>query len=148
VPTLHLDDGRFLAESCAIVWFLAEGTQMLPADAFERAQVLQWMFFEQYEHEPNIAVARFWLHLGGQERIDPMALAAKQEGGRRALQAMELHLSTRSFFVAERFTIADIALYAYTHVADEAGIDMRPYPAIAAWLERVAAQPGHITIDD
>jgi glutathione S-transferase len=148
VPTLHLDDGRFLAESCAIIWFLAEGTPMLPADAFERAQVLQWMFFEQYEHEPNIAVARFWLHLGGQEQIDPMALAAKQEGGRRALQAMELHLSTRAFFVAERFTIADISLYAYTHVADEAGIDMRPYPAIAAWLERVAAQPGHITIDD
>ena len=146
VPTLRLDDGRHLAESGAILWYLAEGTRMLPADAYERAQVLQWMFFEQYDHEPNIAVARFWLHLGGPPP-EPGALAAKQEGGRRAIAAMEHHLSTRDFFVAGRFTIADIALYAYTHVADEAGIDLRTYPAVLAWLDRVAGQPGHITID-
>ncbi len=146
VPTLHLGDGRHLAESCAILWFLAEGTPMLPAESFERAQVLQWMFFEQYEHEPNVAVARFWLH--HDRAPDPAALEAKQEAGRRALLAMEGHLEDRRFFVAERFTIADIALYAYTHVADEAGIDLEPYPAVRAWLARVAAQPGHITIDD
>ncbi len=146
VPTLLLDDGRTLAESCAILWFLAEGTPLLPTDAFERAQVLQWMFFEQYDHEPNIAVARFWLHLGGTPP-DPAALAAKQEGGRRALAAMEFHLATRRFLVGGRFSTADIALYAYTHVAHEAGIDVRPYPAVRAWLGRVASQPGHIPID-
>jgi len=146
VPTLRLDDGRHLAESGAILWYLAEGTDLIPSDRYERAQVLQWMFFEQYDHEPNIAVARFWLHLGGTPP-DAQALAAKQEGGRRALAAMEGHLASRAFLVAERFTIADIALYAYTHVAGEAGIDLAPYPAVRAWLGRVAAQPGHVTID-
>jgi glutathione S-transferase len=142
VPTLRLDDSRHLAESNAILWYLAEGTDLVPADRYERAQVLQWMFFEQYDHEPNIAVARFWLHLG--EPSDPQALAAKQEGGRRALSAMEGHLSASDFLVDDRFTIADIALYAYTHVASEAGIDLGPYPAVRAWLERVASQPGHV----
>ena len=146
VPTLRLDDGRHLAESGAILWYLAEGTDLIPPDRYERAQVLQWMFFEQYDHEPNIAVARFWLHLGG-TAPDAQALAAKKEGGRRALAAMEGHLASRAFLVAERFTIADIALYAYTHVAGEAGIDLAPYPAVRAWLGRVAAQEGHIPID-
>ena len=143
VPTLRLDDGRHLAESNAILWYLAEGTELVPDDRYERARVLQWMFFEQYDHEPNIAVARFWLHLGD-AAPDPAALAARQEGGRRALWAMEGHLAARDFLVADRFTIADIALYAYTHVAGEAGIDLGPYPAVRAWLARVAAQPGHV----
>ena len=147
VPTLQLDDGRHLAESNAILWYLAEATHLVPEDAFERAQVLQWMFFEQYDHEPNIAVARFWLHLGGGAPPDPEALAARQEGGRRALWAMEGHLAARDFLVADRFTIADIALYAYTHVAHEGGFDLEGYPAIRAWLDRVAAEPGHVPID-
>jgi glutathione S-transferase len=147
VPTIQLDDGRFLAESDAILWYFAEGTELVPEDAYERAQVLQWMFFEQYDHEPNLAVARFWLHvLGGAP--DGQSLEAKQEGSKRAIGAMEAHLADRTYLVGERFTIADIALYAYTHVAEEGGVPLEPYPAVRAWIGRVAAQPGHITIDD
>jgi glutathione S-transferase len=144
VPTLVLDDGRSLGESDAIIFHFAEGTQYLPEDAFERAQVLQWMFFEQYSHEPNIAVARFWKVAG----IEPSTaeLEAKQRGGQAALQAMEDHLARRSYLVGERYTIADIALYAYTHVAPEGGFSLEPYPAIRGWLDRVAAQPGHVPI--
>jgi glutathione S-transferase len=146
VPTIRLDDGRHLAESNAILWYLAEGTDLVPGDPYERAQVLQWMFFEQYDHEPNLAVARYWLHiLGGPP--EGQSLEAKQEGARGALLAMETHLADRSFLVGERFTIADVALYAYTHVADEGGVSLEPYPAVRAWLARVAAQPGHVTID-
>jgi glutathione S-transferase len=146
VPTLVLDDGRTLGESNAITFYFADGTPYLPDDRFERAQVLQWQFFEQYDHEPNIAVARFWRIAG----IDPPAadLEAKQRGGNRALSAMEAHLADRQFLVGERYTIADIALYAYTHVAPEGGFELEPYPAVRAWLERVAAQPGHILITD
>ena len=147
VPTLQLDDGRHLAESNAILWYFAEGTDLVPEDAFERAQVLQWMFFEQYDHEPNLAVARFWLHVLG-EAPEGASLEAKQEGARRAILAMETHLADRTFLVGERFTIADIALYAYTHVADEGGVSLAPYPAVRAWIDRVAAQPGHIGITD
>ncbi len=144
VPTLVLDDGRALAESGAILFHFAEGTEYLPADAFERAQVLQWMFFEQYSHEPYIAVARFWAIAG----ITPpdAELQAKQRGGTAALRAMEGHLRDREFLVAGRYTIADIALFAYTHVAPEGGFPLEPYPAIRTWLERVAAQPGHVPI--
>jgi glutathione S-transferase len=146
VPTLVLDDGRTLGESNAITFYFAEGTDYLPDDRFERAQVLQWQFFEQYDHEPNIAVARFWRIAG----IDPppAELDAKIRGGQKALDAMERHLDGRDFLVGERYTIADIALYAYTHVAPEAGFGLEPYPAIRAWLERVAAQPGHVPITD
>jgi glutathione S-transferase len=146
VPTLVLDDGRSLAESNAITFYFAEGTPYLPEDRFERAQVLQWQFFEQYSHEPYIAVARFWAIAG----ITPpdAEREAKQRGGTAALRAMESHLAERTFLVGERYTIADIALYAYTHVAPEGGFDLGPYPAINAWLERVAAQPGHIAITD
>jgi glutathione S-transferase len=145
VPTLVLDDGRALAESGAITFWLADGTELIPVDRFERAQMLQWMFFEQYSHEPNIAVARFWGHAG----IEPPAdqLKAKRAGGDAALAAMERHLAGRVFFVGDGLTLADIALYAYTHVAPEGGFSLQPYPAIRAWLDRVAAQPGHITID-
>ena len=146
MPTLVFDDGRSMGESDAIMFYFAEGTPYLPEDRFERAQVLQWMFFEQYSHEPNIAVARFWAIAG----ITPARsdAEAKQRGGNAALKAMERHLAGREFLVAERYTIADIALYAYTHVAPEGGFELAGYPAINAWLERVAAQPGHILITD
>jgi glutathione S-transferase len=145
VPTLVLDDGRPLGESGAILWYLADGTELVPEDAYERAQVLQWMFFEQYSHEPYVAVARFWLTKGIE--VDPETLAERQRVGHLALDAMEGHLAGRSYLVGERCSIADIALYAYTHVADEGGFDLAPYTAVNAWLDRVAAQPGHVTID-
>ena len=141
-----MDDGRTLGESNAITFYFAEGTPYLPEDRYERAQVLQWQFFEQYSHEPYIAVARFWVHAG----ITPTEsdAEAKRRGGTAALRAMEGHLAGREFLVAERYTIADIALYAYTHVAPEGGFDLEPYPAIREWLGRVEAQPGHIAITD
>jgi glutathione S-transferase len=145
VPTLVLDDGRTLGESNAITWYFADGTEYLPDDPFERAQVLQWLFFEQYDHEPNIAVARFWRIAA----IDPGPdqLAAKRAGGERALNAIERHLAAgNDYLVAGRYTIADIALYAYTHVADEGGFDLSEYPAIGPWLDRVASQPGYVPI--
>ena len=145
VPTIVLDDGRSLAESNAILWYFGDGTKYVPTDRFERAQVLQWQFFEQYDHEPNIAVARFWLHYKGGD-IDRAALAERQKSGYRALDAMEKHLAGREFLVGSRYSLADISLYAYTHVAEEGDFDMSRYPAIRAWLARVAAQPGHIAI--
>lgn len=145
VPTLVLDDGRPLGESGAILWYLADGGELVPSDPYERAQVLQWMFFEQYSHEPYVAVARFWLTKGIE--VDPETLAERQRVGYLAFDAMEGHLAGRSYLVGERYSIADIALYAYTHVADEGGFDLASFPAIRAWLDRVAAQPGHVTID-
>jgi glutathione S-transferase len=146
VPTLVLDDGRSLGESNAILWYFADGTEYVPTDPYERAQVMQWQFFEQYDHEPNIAVARFWeladMHPPEADR------EAKRKGGERALSAMERHLAAHEFLVGERYTIADISLYAYTHVAPEGGFSLRPYPALREWLARVAAQPGHIAIND
>jgi glutathione S-transferase len=145
VPTLVLDDGEALAESNAIACYLAEATPLLPADRLERARVLQWLFFEQYSHEPDIAVVRFWVCFAA-ERPSAAEIEARMRGGYAALEAMERHLAGRRFLVAERFTVADIALYAYTHVAHEAGFEMERFPAIAGWLQRVAAQPGHIPI--
>ena len=145
VPTIVLDDGRSLAESNAILWYFGDGTRYVPDDRYERAQVLQWQFFEQYDHEPNIAVARFWLHYK-KGPIDQDALAARQAAGYRALDAMEKHLTGREFLVGSRYSLADISLYAYTHVAEEGNFDLDRYPAIRAWLARVAAQPGHVTI--
>jgi glutathione S-transferase len=137
--------GEALAESNAILCYLAEGTSLLPDERLERARVLQWLFFEQYSHEPYIAVVRFWVMFSASP--PPTAeIQARRESGHLALAAMERHLSSRGFLVAERYTIADIALYAYTHVAEEGGFELEPYPAIRAWLERVAAQPGHVTI--
>jgi glutathione S-transferase len=146
VPTLVLDDGRPLGESNAILWYFGEGTRFVPGDRYERAQVLQWQFFEQYDHEPNVAVARFWLHYRGGE-VDPVALAEKQRGGYRALEAMERHLAGREFLVGSGMTLADISLYAYTHVAEEGGFELSRLPAIRAWLARVASQPGHVPIE-
>ncbi len=147
VPTLVLDDGRPLAESGAIIWYLGEGTRFVPEDRYERAQVLQWMFFEQYDHEPAIAVARFWLAYSGRPDEFADRLPERTAAGHRALSAMERHLDGREFLVGDGLTLADIALYAYSHVADEGGFDLERYPALRAWLERVASEPGHVTID-
>jgi len=141
IPLLVLDDGRRLAESDAIIYYLAEGTPFLPRDRFARGEVLQWMFFEQYSHEPYIAVVRRIVHME-RRAADP----DKVERGYQALGVMEGHLAARRFFVEERYTIADIALYAYTHVAHEGGFDLARYPAVRAWLARVAEQPGHVPI--
>jgi glutathione S-transferase len=146
VPTLVLDDGRSLGESNAIISYFAEGTEYLPEDRFERAQVLQWLFFEQYSHEPYIAVARFWRIAGITPAPDE--LEAKERGGRAALAALDGRLTDHGFLVGDRYSIADIALYAYTHVAPEGGFELEPYPAIRAWLARVSTQPGHLAITD
>jgi glutathione S-transferase len=146
VPTLVLDDGRPLAESGAILWYFGEGTRFVPDDRYERAQVLQWMFFEQYDHEPAIAVVRFWVAYSGRPEAFADRLEERRAAGYRALDAMERHLDGRHFLVANRPSLADIALYAYTHVADEGGFDLAPYPAVRRWLDRVAAEPGHVTI--
>jgi glutathione S-transferase len=148
VPTLVLDDGRSLGESGAIVWYFGEGTRFVPDDPFERAQVLQWMFFEQYDHEPAIAVVRFWLAYSGRPREDFVdRLDERLAAGYRALDAMERHLDGRLWLVGDAMTLADIALYAYTHVAHEGGFELDRYPAIGVWLERVASEPGHILIN-
>jgi glutathione S-transferase len=147
VPTIVLDDGRSLGESNAILWYFGDGTQYVPDDPYERAQVLQWQFFEQYSHEPNIAVARFWIAYSGTPERFEADLPARMKGGYAALDAMERHLESRTFFVGERYSLADISLYAYTHVAYEGGFDLDPYPGIRSWLGRVVAQPGHIAID-
>ncbi len=146
VPTLVLDDGRALAESGAILFHFAEGTEYLPSDPFERAQALQWLFFEQYNLEPNIAVVRFWTLAGVHPPEDE--LEAKRKAGELALHALERALSQRDFLVADRYTIADIALFGYTHVAPEGGFELEPYPCVRSWLTRVATQPGHIAITD
>jgi glutathione S-transferase len=145
VPTLVLDDGRPLAESNAILNYFAEGTPYLPDDRYERAQVLQWQFFEQYSHEPYIAVVRFLVAYSGAPPPDA-ELEDRRRAGYNALDAMEAHLADRDFLVGGRYTIADISLYAYTHVAGEGGFDLSGYPAIRAWLDRVAGQPGHVPI--
>jgi glutathione S-transferase len=146
IPVVELEDGGFLAESNAILFYFADGTSFLPADRWQRAQALQWMFFEQYSHEPNIATSRFWLqHL----ELTPerkAALTQKRPLGYAALDVMEKHVTGRSFFVGEQYSIADIALYAYTHVAGEGGFDLAKYSNICTWLERVRSQPKHIPI--
>jgi glutathione S-transferase len=147
VPTLVLDDGRPLGESNAILWYFGDGTEYVPEDAYERAQVLQWMFFEQYSHEPSIAVARFWKTYSGEPERFERQRERLHTGGYAALDAMEGRLAGRDFLVCGRYSIADISLYAYTHVAHEGGFELEPYPAIRDWLARVAAQPGHVAID-
>jgi glutathione S-transferase len=148
VPTLVFDDGRSLGESGAIIWFFGEGTRFVPDDPFERAQVLQWMFFEQYDHEPAIAVVRFWLAYSGRPREDfADRLDERVAAGHRALAALERHLDGRTWLVGDGMTLADIALYAYTHVAGEGGFELERYPATGAWLDRVASEPGHVPID-
>ena len=143
VPLLELDDGRRLAESNAILCYLAEGTPFLPSDSWQRAQTLQWLFFEQYSHEPCIAVARFirgWLPPDHPRQVEVPALLQK---GAQVLAVMEQHLAGREWFVGDSYGIADIALYAYTHCAGDGGFELATFPNIRAWLERVQAQPGH-----
>lgn len=147
IPCLLLDDGRSLAESNAIIWYLAQNSDLIPADTFAQACMLQWMGFEQYSHEPNVAVARFIMLHTDPDSPRRAEIPACHTGGYQALDVMESHLSTREFFVDDQFSLADVSLYAYTHVADEGGFDLSGYPAISAWLARVAAQRGHITID-
>jgi glutathione S-transferase len=148
IPTLQLDDGTFLAESDAIIWYLAEGTTLAPQSRLARAQTLQWMFFEQYSHEPYIAVARFWKHFFAKLTPQQEAeLPGRMEKGYAALGVMEQHLARHPFFVDDRFGLADIALYGYTHVAGEGGFNLDNFPQVNAWLARVAAQPGHVTIE-
>jgi glutathione S-transferase len=147
VPTIVLDDGRALGESGAIIWYFGEGTRFVPDDPFERAQVLQWMFFEQYDHEPAIAVARFLIAYSSLEPGEYEGrLPGLWERGHNALAAMERHLAGREWLVSDRPTLADIALYAYTHVADEGGFELEAYPSVRAWLDRVAALPGHVPL--
>jgi glutathione S-transferase len=147
VPTLVLDDGRPLAESNAILWYFGDGTRFVPEDPYARAQMLQWMFFEQYSHEPYIAVVRFWVAYSGSPEKFADRVPERMTGGYTALDAMERHLDGRTFLVGERYSIADISLYAYTHVAHEGGFDLAPYLSIRSWLDRVASQSRHVTID-
>lgn len=147
VPMLEWPDGRVLAESNAILFHLAEGTPWLPDDSFARAQALQWMCFEQYSHEPFIAVLRFWTFAGKLGEHSDAEVAAKRAGGLHALAVMEDHLDGRDWFVGEQCSVADLALYAYTHVAHEAGFDLEGFPCLRAWLDRVSRQPGHVSID-
>jgi glutathione S-transferase len=146
IPTLEIEPGVHLPESNAILYYLADGTPFFPAERLERAQAMQWMCFEQYSHEPNIATVRFWLTHAGLTDERRAVLEQKRTLGYAALGVMEQHLTRRAFFVGERYSIADIALYAYTHVAEEGGFDLGPYPAVRAWLERVRVQPGHVPI--
>jgi glutathione S-transferase len=148
VPLLEVAPGRYLPESNAMLWYLASGTSLAPEDSIDRAEALQWMFFEQHSLEPNLGSARFWLTMvkGGRE-LQQYSLEDWMEKGYQALGVMEKHLKGHRFFAANHYTIADIALYAYTHVAPESGFDLTPFPSIRSWLKRVANQPAYITID-
>lgn len=148
IPVLEVETGQYLAESNAILVYLSEGTEFLPYDRFLRAQVLQWLFFEQYSHEPFIATSRFWISILGKAEEYQTEIEKKREPGYAALKVMENHLSNHQFFVGERYTIADIALFAYTHVADEGGFDLSNFPCIQAWIERVKSQPRYISITE
>ncbi|HYM19064.1 MAG TPA: glutathione S-transferase family protein [Micropepsaceae bacterium] len=150
VPLLELEDGRCLAESGAILIYLAEGSHLIPKDRWARAKMLEWMFFEQYEHEPTIAVARRWLSHEPKEELEKRrALVPEWHAkGNAALSVMEKRLQAHAWFAGDDYSIADIALYAYTHCAEEGGFNLRDYPAVSAWLERVAAQPNHIPMSE
>jgi glutathione S-transferase len=146
IPVLEIQPGQYLSESNAIIYYLADGTDFLPIDRWERARVEQWLFFEQYSHEPNIATVRFWISIANIAEQKRKAIAQKQELGYAVLQVMEQHLTARKYVVGERYSIADIALYAYTHVAAEADFDLSQFPAILAWCDRINSQPNYLTI--
>lgn len=149
IPVLQAGD-RFLPESNAACWYLARGTPLVPEDRFEQADVLRWMFWEQYNHEPNVATLRFWFGWIGEANFTEfqrVALPLKREAGLAALALMDEHLARHDFLVGDRFTVADIVLYAYTHTCEEGGYRLADYPAVAAWLARVAALPGHVALD-
>lgn len=149
IPVLQIGDA-FLPESNAACFYLADGSALIPDDRFDRADMLRWMFFEQNNHEPNIATLRFWIAFVGLDALSDIQrgqIAAKRSAGEAALDVMEKHLAGRRFFVGDALSLADIALYAYTHVAGEGGFDLAAYPAIGRWLATVAATPGFVTID-
>ena len=150
VPMLEFEDGRFLPESGAIIWFLAEGTPLVPDSKWDRAQALQWMFFEQYSHEPYVAVARFWLKFSDKAELEKKRhlIPEWHAKGNAALGVMETHLSKHDWFAGNRYSIADIALYGYTHVAADGGFNLADYPAVTRWLDRVAAQPGYVPLEE
>lgn len=148
IPVLQVGDD-FLPESAAACLYLADGSALIPHDRFDRADMFRWMFWEQYSHEPNIATVRFWMTMTGADHLSDLQraqLPVKRAAGHAALALMDAHLAQTPFFVAGRFTLADIALYAYTHLADEAGFQLHRYPAVQAWLARVAAMPGHVSM--
>lgn len=153
IPVLQIGEGssaRFLPESNAACWYLAEGSALVPGDRFGRADMLRWMFFEQYNHEPNIATLRFWLSVTGEANLSETQrgqIAAKRTGGEAALALMDEHLARHDWLVGAGVSLADIALYAYTHVCEEGGFRLRDYPAVGAWLSRVAALPGYVPMD-
>jgi glutathione S-transferase len=148
IPVLQIGD-QFLPESNAACWYLAEGTALIPDDRFDRADMLRWMFFEQYNHEPNVATLRFWLAFVGEANLTDQQRAlipAKRVAGEDALALMDGHLATRDWFVGSSVTLADIALYAYTHVCEAGGFRLRDRPHVCAWLDRVAALPGYVAM--
>ncbi len=148
VPVIIFPDGRILSESNAILLHLSEGTQWLPAEPYERALVYQWLFFEQYSHEPYIAVLRFLIHFAKTANEQPDRVAALLKRGHQALAVMETRLAQQPFLAGRDFTVADIALYAYTHVAGDGGFDLEPYPSLRDWLERVSSQPGFVPMNE
>jgi glutathione S-transferase len=148
IPVLQVGDD-FLPESNAACFYLADGSALIPADRFDRADMLRWMFWEQYNHEPNVATLRFWRAIIGEAHLSEaqrQQIPAKQAAAEAALALMDEHLEHRRFFVLDRLTLADIALYAYTHVAEEGGLRLQPYPNLRGWLARVAEQPGHVAM--
>ncbi|MBW8911621.1 MAG: glutathione S-transferase C-terminal domain-containing protein, partial [Sphingomonas sp.] len=148
---MYLVGDDFLPESSAACFYLADGSHLIPADRFDRADMLRWMFWEQYNHEPNVATIRFWMTLIGEDNLTDLQraqLPVKRAAGDAALTLMDEHLAQTPFFAGGRFSLADIALYAYTHVCEEGGFELHRYPSVQAWIERVAALPGHIAITD
>jgi len=150
VPLLETDDGNYLAESGAILFHLAENTKLMPSDRWNRAKMVEWMFFEQYEHEPYIAVARRWLAFEPKEALEKKRhlVPERHAKGNAALTVMERQLETKDWLAGGQYSIADIALYAYTHVAADGGFDLSRYPAVTAWMDRITRQPGYIPLSE
>jgi glutathione S-transferase len=149
IPVLQVGD-RFISESNAICFYLAEGSSLIPADRVSRADMLHWLFWEQYQHEPNIATLRFWMHWVGIDRLTDVQrsqMPVKRKLGNEALQLMDTHLAGRDWFVGDAMSLADICLFAYTHVADEADFDLQLYPNVIAWMERIMTQPSHVPLN-
>lgn len=150
IPVLQ-DGDRFLTESNAICFYLANGSKLIPDGHYDQADMLRWMFWEQYNHEPNVATLRFWLRFVGLDALNDaqrLQVTGKREAGLAALDLMDTHLEGRKWFVADQFSVADICLFAYTHVADEANFDLEAYPEIIHWMERIMLMPEHVGLDD
>lgn len=147
VPTLQIDSETLLPESGAALYYLAQETDYFSGDKLVQARILQWMFFEQYSHEPFIATSRYWIHILGEPETYARQIAERRPGGIAALEVMDNHLAASDFFAGDRYSIADIALYAYTHVADQGGFDLSPYSHVVDWLQRVSEQPGYLSIE-